>query len=122
MTASILIVDDDLTNLNLMKKIYDKANYQTIAAENGPDALKLFKENSIDLIVTDVQMPNMDGYQFIEIVRQMDFKIPIIVITAFIDKLENNRGETVYLSKPYAAEELLDITETILNITKKAVI
>lgn len=104
----ILIVDDDKTNLLVLSAMLKKEGHNVISASNGLEAVSLFEESQPELILMDVMMPEMDGYQAARIIKeksQNDF-IPVIFITAVTD--ENALAKCVesggddFLTKPYS--------------------
>ena len=121
-TAHILIVDDVIDNIQVAMNILKEDGYNFSYAKNGTDALKLVKEQSIDLILLDIMMPGIDGYEVASQIkndpRTMD--IPIIFVTAKtdIDSLEKafKNGGIDYITKPYHAEELLARVKTHLEL------
>jgi len=102
----ILIVEDNLDLLNYLAANFEK-KYKVYLAEDGLQGLKLATQNNVDLIITDVQMPNMNGYEFCrELRRNFDTShIPIIMLTANITiehQIEGlSTGADVYLTKPF---------------------
>lgn len=109
----ILIVDDNPTNISLLEEILTENGYQVLAASNGSKALKVVERRSPDLILLDVMMPNIDGY---EVCRQLKLdsktqRIPIIFLSALgepINKIEGFKvGGVDYITKPFNMEELL---------------
>ena len=112
-SAHILIVDDVIDNIQVAMNILKEDGYNFSYAKNGEDALKLLKEQSVDLILLDLMMPGIDGY---EVAKQLQNNprtsdIPIIFVTAKadIDSLSKafQYGGSDYITKPYHAEELL---------------
>lgn len=110
--GKVLVVEDELTNAILLKRILNKAGYTTIVAHNGVDALKHLEAESFDAVLTDWMMPQIDG---IELIRQMRDKykvLPLIImVTALVSDgarayaLES--GADDYIAKPIDVEELL---------------
>ncbi len=106
MTACILIVDDFPSNVKLLEAKLEKEYYNTLSALNGKEALKIAKELQPDIILLDVMMPGMDGFEVCELLKS-DFiteSIPVIFITA-LDDIESrvrglNYGAEDFLSKP----------------------
>jgi len=81
MKNKILIVDDDVDSLVIQQSIAQNLGYYTQTAINGLDAIKYIKQDPPDLILLDIFMPEMDGYETIEYIKN-NFDIPIIVVTA----------------------------------------
>ena len=77
----LMIVEDDLSLNKLMTTILKKKGYEVISMTNAVDALDYFYDNVIDLIVSDIMMPNMDGFEFAESVREINQNIPILFVT-----------------------------------------
>ena len=108
---TILIAEDDPANFLLLKKSLEKTNADIIHAENGKDAVKLFRTNpDIDLILMDIRMPIMDGIEATTQIKQIDRDIPVIVQTAFTMSSEKEKsfkaGCDDYISKPINIKEL----------------
>ncbi|MDA3953236.1 MAG: response regulator [Bacteroidales bacterium] len=108
---TILIAEDDETNVLLLKKVFEKTHAEIIHAENGKQAIKLFKTNpDIDLILMDIRMPVMDGIEATTQIKQIDRNVPIIVQTAFTMSSEKEKsfkaGCDDYISKPINIKEL----------------
>lgn len=102
---TILIVDDDPTTLTLLDKVISKMGHGVVKAIDGHDALDKIKQYKIDLIVLDVMMPQVNGYDVCrEIKFDPDYKhIPILLFTARGQELDNRLGQLMgidYLQKP----------------------
>lgn len=106
---SILVVDDRYENLELLRAILGDDRTHVFTASNGPDALRSIKENPPDLILLDIKMPEMDGYEICRRIKNDHdtSDIPIIFISAIEDELDMvkgfNLGAVDYISKPYRA-------------------
>ena len=107
----ILVVEDDKNISKLMKAVLKHAGYDVFQAENGLDALELMDRQHIDLIVLDIMMPKMDGYDFTEQLRSCDDTTPILMVTAKQLPEEKCKGFLVgtddYMVKPVNEEEML---------------
>ncbi|MCK5169988.1 MAG: response regulator [Bacteroidales bacterium] len=108
---TILIAEDDEANFLLLRKALEKTNAEIIHAENGKDAVKIFRTNpDIDVILMDIRMPIMDGIEATTQIKQIDEKIPIIVQTAFTMSSEKEKsfkaGCDDYITKPINIKEL----------------
>ena len=121
--ANILVVDDSLDMRMYIKTILKE--YNIIEAENGEEALKAIKDNSIDLLITDYLMPRMDGIELLREIRKEEYVFPIVVITSTNfeqKKLEMFRlGIDNYVYKPFFKEELLNIVSRALVYHKTLV-
>ncbi len=108
---TILAVDDTATNLDILEELLEQ--YDMISAISGKDALKIVNEEKIDLILLDIMMPSMDGYEVCQKLKENDETkdIPIIFITARVDENSIEKaydlGGTDYVTKPFRPKELL---------------
>lgn len=112
---NVLIVEDNLINQLLVIKLLQKRGYQTTVAENGKVALRKYASSDFNIILMDLQMPDMDGYETTIHIRNMtSYKrdIPIVAMTAHTIKGEREKclsiGMNDYISKPFHAEELYE--------------
>ncbi|MBR2889880.1 MAG: response regulator transcription factor [Oscillospiraceae bacterium] len=107
----ILVVDDDRNTRMLMKAVLEAENYTVLTAENGEAALEVMDTNHIDLVVLDVMMPRMDGYEFTKILRQSNNNLPILMVSAKQLPQDKKQGFLVgtddYMTKPVDEEEML---------------
>jgi len=111
MAHKILLIDDDRINTTLIKFALASQNYEVVYAEDGAQGLAMVREETPDLIILDVYMPNMDGFQFVEELKAIQgFRTtPILVVTSNetmedIFKLEGVKG---YFVKPVSADDLI---------------
>ncbi len=108
---NILVCDDDKHTRMLLRTILEKAGYSTLEAEDGLEAVKILEENNIDLVVLDVMMPRMDGYEFTSRVRESNNNIPILMVTAKHTPPDEKKGFLAgtddYITKPIDDEKLL---------------
>ena len=109
---SILIADDELTNFIIVDKLLQKTGIQIFHAENGEQAVMIFKENpKIDLILMDIRMPEMGGLEATKYIRGINRNIPIIAFTAFAlsddEAIALEFGCDDYISKPIRPDFLL---------------
>ena len=107
----ILVVDDDKNTRMLMKAVLETENYSVSTAENGEEALAVMDVTHVDLVVLDVMMPKMDGYEFTRTLRQSDNNLPILMVSAKQLPADKKRGFLVgtddYMTKPIDVEEML---------------
>ncbi|MBD2480647.1 MULTISPECIES: response regulator transcription factor [Planktothrix] len=121
MPLTILVVDDDLGTRLSISDYLDISGYSVIAAENGQEALRLVEQYQPHLIVTDIAMPEMDGYELIKRVRARPvFRLlPVIFLTAHTSTKERIRGYQLgcdnYLPKPFELEELGVVIRSLLE-------
>jgi len=107
---SLLVIDDNVVNLKTITSLLTQAGYQCFLAENGEQAKNLYKNNSVDLILTDIQLPDIHGFDLIKFFRQLSGDIPIIAYSAFAFDEDVaaaiNIGATDYLRKPAMFSEI----------------
>lgn len=107
----ILLVEDDEALRYIVKDNLEQYNYAVEVAENGEIALELFNKNNFDLILLDVMLPKIDGFQVAKIIRKTNEQIPIIFLTARSMTEDRILGLTLggddYIPKPFSMEELL---------------
>ena len=121
---NILIVDDDIHILELLQRQLEALNYYTFKAVSVKEAVTILKGNTIDLLVTDLQMPEVDGFQLIQYVSEHYSKMPGLVVSGYISAkgaLEMGKSGVVdYLVKPFTKEELKNaIDKSLVNNTSK---
>ena len=119
---SILCVDDELSSLTLLEAILVPRGYKVIKAADGEEALKVIKEKNVNLVLLDIRMPGMDGYDVCgKIKKEEDTRhIPVIVITSFSSQEEKFKileaGADEFVSKPFDQTELLVRIATLLKM------
>lgn len=115
----ILIIEDDPSLLRLYSIILRKAGYETLQAQNGLDAWDIIEKEHIDLIITDVMMPEMDGYEFVRLLRETNPVIPVLIITAKDDFVSKNMGFSLgaddYMVKPADSDEMVLRVKALLR-------
>ena len=107
----ILVVEDDKHTRMLLQAILESANYTVLTANNGEDALEVMEKEHVDLVVLDIMMPKMDGYEFTKILRENDNNLPILMVSAKQLPADKRKGFLVgtddYITKPIDEEEML---------------
>ncbi|MBA4420082.1 MAG: hypothetical protein C0391_02935 [Anaerolinea sp.] len=120
MAEKILIVDDDLDTLRLVRLVLQKQGYEIVEASNGEQALDMVKTNTLDLILLDLMMPGMDGYEVAQRIRRNEIQthIPILMFSAksqVEDKVSGYAaGGDSYITKPTHPDELLAVVRNLL--------
>lgn len=119
--TTILIVDDEPGVRDLLEDALTNAGYQVQCATNGADGLDQLRRRSADLCIVDINMPTMNGYEFMEKLRVHDAKTPVLLLTArdSSDDVEHGLrvGADDYVRKPFSLEELLLRVAAILRRT-----
>ena len=117
----VMVVDDSITVRKVTSRLLERHNYAAVSAKDGVDALAQLQELSPDIILLDVEMPRMDGFEFAKNIRN-DEKlkaIPIIMITSRTGQKHRDRAEAigvnVYMGKPFSEVELLDNIQQLLQ-------
>ena len=107
----ILVVDDDKNTRRLLRAVLEAENYTVTTAANGEEALAAMDREHIDLVVLDIMMPRMDGYEFTSLLRGANNELPILMVTARQLPEDKKQGFLVgtddYMTKPIDDEELL---------------
>jgi len=123
MTDRILVIDDDLTLLDLLKQSLEKAGYKVLTATNGIDGLQMVYKGKADLVVLDVMMPRMDGWETCNRIREIS-DVPIIMLTAKDKEADALKGFQCgvddYVTKPFGFSELTARVKAVLLRTRKA--
>ncbi len=119
---NILIVEDDKNLRKLVVTYLKKNNYNTYESIDGKEALNILDKNYIDLIISDIMMPKMSGFDLIKELRENNFKVPILLITAK-GEIEDKKngfllGADDYMVKPINLEELLLRVQVLLRRSK----
>ncbi len=112
MAEQILVVDDEPNMLRLLRTILmDKTGYEVMTTNNPLEVSKLLQEKSFDVVVTDLKMPLVDGMDLIDIIKKVDDKLPIIIITAYgtLETAEEavQKGAYDFITKPFRKETIL---------------
>jgi len=115
----ILIVDDQQAVREILAHFLSKKGFSVKVAENGLEALELFIGHHFDLVITDLQMPHMDGSELASEIKDRNPTTPIIMITGNREIAEKNlltsRCVDFALSKPFGLTELHEVVETVLD-------
>lgn len=106
----IMFVDDDLVTGRVMKRNCDNANYACTVFQNANDCLNAFKKSNADIVITDLRMPGMNGFELLSELREVDEDVPVLVMTGY-SSVENaveamKRGATDFIKKPFDFTEL----------------
>ena len=120
----ILLVEDEENIKDVIKLNLELEGYEIVATDNGKEALKLTRGQHFDLLILDVMLPEVDGYQICEQVRLTNRDVPIIFLTAkdaAQDRITGlKKGADDYLTKPFNLEELLLRVQNLIKRTSKS--
>ena len=118
----ILAVDDDKHTRQLLRAILESAGYTVSTAADGEKALEIMDSEHIDLVVLDIMMPHMDGYEFTKALREVENNLPILMVSAKQLPEDKKRGFLVgtddYMTKPIDEEEMLLRIKALLRRAK----
>lgn len=116
---TILIAEDSRNTARLMEVVLTQNGYQTIRAKDGEEALELLDQNHVDLILLDIMMPKIDGYEFTRILRESGSSIPILMVTAKDTPDDIHKGFLTgtddYMTKPVDEFEMLLRIQALLR-------
>ena len=121
---NILVVEDDKNLRKLITTYLQRNKYNTYEATNGEEALNVLDQSYIDLIVSDIMLPKMDGYELIKSLREAKYDVPILIITAKSEIEDKKEGFLLgaddYMVKPIDIEEMLLRIQVLLRRSKSA--
>jgi chemosensory pili system protein ChpA (sensor histidine kinase/response regulator) len=122
----VMIVDDSLTVRKITSRLLTREGFEVVTAKDGVDALQVLTEHHPDVILLDIEMPRMDGFEFTKTIKgdPKNAHIPIIMITSRTAEKHRNHaadlGVDLYLGKPYQEDELLRHLRDMLNVQAHA--
>ena len=120
----ILVVDDDKNTRMYFEAVLKTNGYTVTVAKNGEEALEVMDKEHIDLVVLDIMMPKMDGYEFTKTLRECDNNLPILMVSAKQLPVDKNKGFAVgtddYMTKPVNQDEFLYRIKALLRRAKIA--
>ena len=118
----ILVVEDDRSTRLLMEAVLRRGGYNPILASNGIEALEIMDHKHIDLVLLDIMMPEMDGYEFTKTLREGGFELPILMVTAKEAPADKKQGFLAgtddYMVKPVDEEEMILRIAALLRRSK----
>lgn len=121
MSRTILVVDDDPDTLQLLQSILAAQGFAVVTARNGPEALEVVNQQTPALVLLDVMMPQMNGYEVLERLKSKHAtsQVPVILVTARTQDDDvmtgYQHGADYYITKPYTAKQLLFGVELVLG-------
>ncbi|MBV9688164.1 MAG: response regulator [Ktedonobacteraceae bacterium] len=121
--TTILVVENEVSNRILVERVLSTRGYRCLSASNGREALAILDNEPVDLILTDLSMPVLDGYRTTQLIRARPHlaHVPIVAVTAFAladeGEVARQMGCTEYLTKPFKPRQLLEVVERLLPRT-----
>lgn len=120
----VLIVDDELSIIKFLRANLESSGYQVLTAMNGVEAIQTFEMELPDLVILDIMMPEMDGFEVYRRIREWS-QIPIIMLSARGDESDKVKcldlGADDYITKPFGAKELIARVKAVLRRTETLV-
>jgi len=117
---TILIIENEVSNRLLIERVLSTRGYRCISASNGLEALNILDHENVDLILTDLSMPVLDGYRTTQLIRERPAMshVPIVAVTAYALNDENEAAMQIgcneYLTKPFKPRQLLEVVDRLL--------
>lgn len=115
MAKTILIVDDDTSVRVALGRMLSSMGYETRLADGGKTALLILSERTVDLVLTDFEMPKMNGVELVSELYNLGYRIPVVMLTASPGSVPNTRRITATIGKPIEMEELQAALEFALK-------
>jgi two-component system, OmpR family, response regulator len=117
--ATILLVEDDPSLLDMLRRTLERAGFAVITAPEGRAALALFRLGTIDLVVTDILLPELDGFELIRRLKSDSPNVPIIAMSGINDsagyrQLARQAGADIAMAKPIIRAQLVDTVSSLL--------
>lgn len=113
----ILVVDDEAVIRGLLEKVLTRDGYTVLTANDGEMALGVLAEHKVDIVVSDIRMPNMDGLELLETMRQKYPIIPVMIMTAYGETFSVKDalllGADEYIAKPFKIQEFSELVEKV---------
>ncbi|KEF39067.1 response regulator with CheY-like receiver domain and winged-helix DNA-binding domain [Schinkia azotoformans MEV2011] len=119
MVKRVLVVDDEHNLREMISSYLQNEGYETVEAANGDSAVQTVKNDQIDLVLLDIMMPEMDGYEALKEIRSIQKKLPVIMLTAKTDEIDKivglEMGADDYITKPFSLRELSARIKAVLR-------
>jgi len=118
---TILIIENEVSNRILIERVLSTRGYRCVSAANGREALNILDQEQVDLILTDLSMPVLDGYRTTQLIRERPalVNVPIVAVTAYALNDENEAAMQIgcneYLTKPFKPRQLLELVDRLLR-------
>jgi len=124
LAKKILVVDDEPDTLELIKLVLESGGFETILVNNGVEAIAQIATVKPDLVLLDIMMPEMDGWELFRKIKEKDSSIHIAILTAKAQNIDRLLGLHVlkaddYITKPFGKNELIDKVKKLTGLTDK---
>ncbi len=117
--GKILVVDDSPTQLNLMRLPFEENGFQVITATDGEEAIAIVESSDVVLVVLDVIMPKLNGFQACRKIKTIKSDLPVILLTSKNQKSDEfwgkKQGADVYMTKPFDSKELFETAIRLIS-------
>ncbi len=117
--AKILVVDDSNFQRNQILRAIKDDGYEIVTAENGKMGFDLFEEHNPDCVLTDLNMPELDGLGLLQLIREKDANVPVIVLSSDTQELTQekckNMGASDFMNKPFKKDQLKAVLEKVFK-------
>ena len=115
----ILVAEDMRVNQLIIRRVLSSGGYEVVVADNGRIALEQLQDGTFDLLITDISMPEMDGFGLVQAVRESSLALPIVMLTSTVDEVHEAEANALsidaYLTRPFDSGHLLELIESLLN-------
>ena len=114
-SITLLVVDDEMVMRNLLEKILSRDGYKVLLAENGEQALEVLETERVDIVISDMKMPRMSGFELLKTLKQEHPNVAVIMMTAYGDTYTVKDalllGADEYITKPFKSYEISLVVE-----------
>lgn len=118
-TRNILVVDDEPVLCAVLQKMLTRLDYAVITAHDGLEAVKILARLQVDLVISDLRMPGMDGWMLLQHIREQEPDLPVILITGYHSDYSESRAEEsaadAYISKPFSFQQIRKIVRQVMD-------
>jgi len=116
MSKRVLVIDDDFEDLTAIKNVLEKAKYQVVGATNGAQGLDTLKKDGFDLILIDVQMPTLSGYDLLRLLREkLNHKVKMVYVTIVPRREVDLDDIDGFVQKPFSPSSLLKEVKRLIE-------
>jgi DNA-binding response OmpR family regulator len=115
MTDKILIVDDSVEDLNIMKSVLEEKGFEVVTADNGADALEQLESDGFKIALIDIKMPTLSGYDLMRLLKErIKHKIRIVYVSIVPEQEVDMEGIDGFIQKPFSSESLIAKVKAVL--------